>query len=220
MQARQPYDRAVLHMETTTNATAIACHDCDQLSAPVRLAPKEKALCARCGAVLARGGQDVLVRSFALALASLVLLAVANTFPFMEFKIAGRVQVAHFSTGIMELYAQGFWELAAMVLFTAILAPLVVIGGLLGLTAPTLLGMRFGWMIPLGKLVTKLKVWSMMEVFLLGVIVSAIKLSAMADIVYGNGLIAFGVLILTSSAALAVFNPAVFWEYMDRGRIS
>jgi paraquat-inducible protein A len=205
-------------MGKTQALTAIACHDCDQLNASASLARGETAVCSRCGAVLGRGGHEVLIRTFAYALASLVLLAVALAFPFMEFKIAGRVQVAHLYTGVELLYAEGYWELAAMVMFTSILSPVIVIGGLLGLTSPILAGKRFPWMIGLGKLVTKIKVWSMMEVFLLGVIVSAIKLSAMADIVYGPGLIAFGVLILTSSAALAIFNPDSFWEYMDKER--
>lgn len=207
-------------MDTSRASQPIACHDCDQLNAAVTgLARGEKALCSRCGGVLARGGHDVLVRSFAFALASLILLAVANTFPFMEFKIAGRVQVAHLYTGVTQLFAEGYWELAGMVLFTSILAPVIVIGGLLGVTAPTFMGLRFRWMISLGKLVSKMKVWSMMEVFLLGVIVSAIKLSAMADIVYGPAMIAFGVLIITSTAALSIFNPKTFWEYMDEGRV-
>jgi paraquat-inducible protein A len=207
-------------MDTPRPIIPIACHDCDQLNAGVPLERGEKALCSRCGAVLARGGHEILHRTFSYALASLVLLAIANIFPFMEFKIAGRAQVAKLYTGVTQLFAEGYWELAGMVLFTSILAPVVVIGGLLALTAPIFAGRRYGWMIRLGKLVTKMKVWAMMEVFLLGVIVSAIKLAAMADIVYGPALVAFGVLILTSSAALAVFDPDAFWAYMDSERTS
>ncbi len=207
-------------MDTSPATKAIACHDCDQLNAATVLKQNEKALCSRCGSVIGRGGENVLSRTFAFALASLILLAVANSFPFMEFKIAGRSQVAHISTGVTQLFAEGYWELAGMVFFTSILAPIVVVGGLIGVTLPTFLGRRYRWMILLGKLVGKLKVWSMMEVFLLGVIVSAIKLSAMADIVYGPAMAAFGILILTSSAALSTFNPQTFWEYMDEGEIA
>jgi len=198
--------------------TVTACHDCDQLNTTVQLAPREKSICSRCGNILDRGGKEVLARTLAYALASLVLLIVANSFPFMEFKIAGRVQVAHLYTGVEQLYAEGYWELAAMVLFTSIAAPLVMISGLLALTIPISMGKRFDWMIRLGKIVTKLRVWSMMEVFLLGVIVSVMKLSAMAEIIFGPGLIAFAALILTSSASIAAFNPVPFWEYMDKGR--
>jgi len=207
-----------MQLDRPRAATAIACHDCDQLNTTVQLARREKSVCSRCGSVLDRGGEEILAKTLAYALASLVLLIVANSFPFMEFQIAGRVQVAHLYTGVEQLYAEGYWELAAMVLFTSIVAPLVMICGLLALTIPISMGKRFDWMIRTGKIVTKLKVWSMMEVFLLGVIVSVIKLSAMANIVFGPGLVAFAVLILTSSAAIAVFNPAPFWEYMDEGR--
>lgn len=165
--------------------------------------------------MLARAGRDVAARTFAYALASLVLLVVANVFPFMEFRIAGRVQVARLLTGVAQLHADGYWELAAMVLFVSLLAPLLLILGLLSLSGSMLAGRRFGWMIGVAKLVARIKAWSMMEVFLLGVIVSAIKLSQMAEIVLGPALIAFAVLILTSTAAVAVYEPSMLWRYLD-----
>ena len=102
-----------------------------------------------------------------------------------------------------------------MVLFVSLLAPLLLILGLLSLSGSMIAGRRFGWMIFVAKLVARIKAWSMMEVFLLGVIVSAIKLSQMAEIVFGPALFAFAVLILTSTAAVAVYEPSMLWRYLD-----
>ncbi len=204
-------------MAPPPTTAALACHDCDLLHAARPLAPGEKALCSRCGSLLARGTRDVATRTFAFSSASLILLVVANSFPFMEFQIAGRVQVARLYSGITQLHSDGYDALAGMVLFTSVLAPFVMIAGLLALSAPMLMGKRFGWMVGLGKALGRLKAWSMMEVFLLGAIVSAIKLSDMADIVFGPALYAFVLLILTSTASLVAFDPARFWDYLDGG---
>jgi paraquat-inducible protein A len=202
---------------TTSAATAtFACHDCDLVHELRRLTPGETALCSRCGSVLARGGRDVAARTFAWSLASLVLLVVANSFTFMEFRIAGRVQVAKLLTSVTQLHDDGYSELAAIVLLTSLLAPLLLITGLMLLSGPMLLGRRYGWMFAVGKFVSRIKAWSMMEVFFLGVIVSAIKLSQMAEIAFGPSLIAFATLIVTSTAALAAFEPRALWEHLQR----
>ncbi len=193
----------------------LLCHDCDLVHAHVELERGEKAVCTRCGSLLARGVHEVAARTFSFALASLVLLIVANVFPFMEFKIAGRVQVARITTGVTQLWKDGYPELSCMVAFTSVVAPLVMLVGLLMASGPMLVGHRHPWMRSVGKVIGRLKAWSMMEVFLLGVIVSAIKLSQMADIVFGPALFAFLVLIVTSTAAVAVYDPPTFWDYLD-----
>ncbi|GJM23326.1 MAG: hypothetical protein DHS20C15_32410 [Planctomycetota bacterium] len=193
----------------------IACHDCDQLQLVHTLMPGESAVCARCGSLLARSGRDVAERTFAYASASLILFIVANVTPFMEFKIAGRVQIAYLSTGVQQLWADGYGELAVMVAFTSILAPVVLIGGLLAISSAMMLRRRPSWLVVLTRLISRLKVWAMMEVFLLGVIVSAIKLGQMAHVSFDVASLAFVALILSSTAALAAYDPAAVWDYLD-----
>jgi len=196
-------------------ASALACPSCDLLLAQPSLAPGEVATCTRCGAILARGKGDVAQKTFAYSVASLILLVVATSFPFMEYELAGRSQIARLSTGVTQLYADGYWELALIVLFTSILAPAVLLLSLASITGAMLLRQRFRWMPTLVKLATKLKAWSMLEVFLLAIAVSSIKLSQLANIAEGPSLYAFVGLILTSSLALSSFEPAAVWRYLD-----
>jgi paraquat-inducible protein A len=133
----------------------------------------------------------------------------------MDFAVAGRDRVNYMVTGVLQLYAEGYWELAAMVGFTSILAPLFMIVCLLYLTLP----LRFDWHPPGMKTVLKvvehMAPWSMMEVYLLGVIVSVIKLSAMADLSLGPAAYAFGALIVVLTAAISIFDPMVVWEQLE-----
>jgi len=196
-------------------APALVCHDCDQLHEEPRLSSGEVAACTRCGSVLARGKHDVAVRTFAYSIASIFLLALANSFPFMTYEIAGRMQVSRLWSGVLQLHSDGYWELALIVLFSSILAPVILLLCLSSLTGAMLMGRRFAWMPTAIKVATKIKTWSMMEVFLLAVAVSTIKLSQLADVSQGPSLYAFIGLILTSSLALSAFEPAVAWAYID-----
>ena len=196
-------------------APALVCHDCDQLHEEPSLSSGEVATCTRCGSVLARGKHDVAVRTFAYSIASIFLLALANSFPFMEYEIAGRTQVSRLWTGVLQLQSDGYWELALIVLFSSVLAPTILLVCLSSLTGAMLMGRRFVWMPAAIKLATKIKTWSMLEVFLLAVAVSTIKLSQLADVSQGPSLYAFIGLILTSSLALNAFEPAVVWSYID-----
>ncbi len=133
----------------------------------------------------------------------------------MEFEIAGRVQVARLWTGVGQLYTDGYWELALIVFFSSVLAPIALIFSLTAISGAMLRGYRFAWMPLVIKLIARLKTWSMMEIFLLAVGVSTIKLSQIADISFGPSLFAFIGLIFTSSQALVAFEPRVAWAYYD-----
>jgi paraquat-inducible protein A len=194
----------------------VACHDCDLLQRRTDPPPGGKALCSRCGASLYRAPINMLDRTIAFSIASLLLLAIVLSFPFMEFKFAGRVQVNHLASGAYLLWADGFRGLAALVLLTSVAGPAALIGMLLLVCMPLRLGRRPGFIAPLCRLLGKLQPWSMMEVYLLGVIVGVVKLSQMADLVMGPASYAFFALIFTLTAAIGCFDRHTVWERLDR----
>ncbi len=193
----------------------VACHDCDLLHRREPLERGERARCSRCNAFLYRRPKDMLHRTLAYTAASLVLFLVANAFPFMEFKIAGRTQVGHMITGAAELWGEGYAFLSFMVIFTSVIAPLFMILCLGYLTAPLIMGWRPPGMITVNRLIGHIQPWSMMEVYMLGVIVSVIKLGQMADIVLGPAAWAFAGLMFTLTAAIAIYDSGVIWERLD-----
>ncbi len=193
----------------------ISCHDCDLVHRAPEVPVGGAALCTRCGATLFKHRRDPLDRTLALTVAGLVLLAVANTFPFLTFQMRGSQTETTLGTGVVDLYQQGMPELAGLVLLTAILAPAVHLGMLLHLTLPLRLG-RVPWGLnPSFRLMRRIQPWSMMEVFMLGILVSVVKLAAMGRIVPGLALYAFGVLILVLAAANASFDPRSLWRRVE-----
>ena len=196
----------------------IACHECDLLNRIKPLPDGGVAQCIRCGAVLYRQKRDSLDRTLSLTIAALILFVVANTYPFLALKSGGLVQQTTLITGTKELYAQGMEALALLVLFTSILAPLVHLVGMLYVLLPLKFN-RLPRNLPrVFRLVQRLQPWGMLEVFMLGILVSVVKLAKMAKIVPGIALYSFLVLIFVMAASSASLDPHLIWKRWEQSK--
>jgi paraquat-inducible protein A len=188
------------------------CHECGLLQRNPPLAPGAAARCVRCGHTLHRNQPDSLDRTLALTLAGIVLFVVANSFPFLSFEMQGQTTQTTLGTGVIDLYRQGRWELSAVVLFTSILAPGLQLLLLLTVLVPLKLGRLPPGFATLFRYVETLAPWGMMDVFMLGILVSVVKLADMATIVPGVSLYAFGALIFVLAGAQAALDPDIVWS--------
>lgn len=205
-------------MVTAATHSLTACHDCDLLYRKHALRDGEQAICSRCGAVLYQKKRDTLDRTINLSLTNLILFVVANVFPFMSFQLQGREQVTVLTSGGIELYHQGFWELALLVLAAGVIFPLVKILGNLYVLIPLKWNRRVWKAREAFKLVETLTPWAMMEVFLLGVIVGYVKLIDIATIVLGISIFSFAALIIFVAMAGAALDSEEVWERLERAQ--
>jgi paraquat-inducible protein A len=195
--------------------TLVACHDCDLLQRLAALAEGETARCGRCGGVLRRRRRNPVERTLALSFAAAVLFVVSQSFPFLSFDMKGQVTQTTLLTGVLDLYAQGLPEVSALVFFTSVLAPLLQISLLLYVLLPVHLG-RVPWrMAPAFRLLRRVQPWSMMEVFLVGILVAVTKLAGMAQVVPGLAIWSFALLIVVLAAAMSSLDPEAVWERLE-----
>jgi paraquat-inducible protein A len=144
-----------------------------------------------------------------------VLLIVANSFPFLSFDMKGLASHTTLMTGIVDLWNAGKQEIAALVFLTVELAPLGQIGLLLWVLGPLRFGQR-PWQLPLAfRLLRHAQTWSMLEVFLIGILVAIVKLLGMASVVPGLALWSFVLLIGVLTAAVSSFDPEEVWEQLE-----
>jgi paraquat-inducible protein A len=190
----------------------IACHDCDLLHRVSEVPEGMSAYCCRCGALLAQSKRNSVERTLALALAGLFLLILANSFPFLGFKIQGQSRHVLLLTGIRRFYISGMPWLALLVLFTTFIAPLLQILLLMYILLPLYLGVKSPGMFVLFRWVQKLGSWSMTEVFMVGVLVSIVKLAKMAQIIPDVALFCFMALIFVLAACMASLDPHQIWK--------
>ena len=188
-----------------------ACRECDLLHRIVPLAPGGKALCTRCASPLYRNVPGSIDRACALYLSALMLWAMANAFPFVSLRMSGRVEENAMLSGPLALAREGMPELGLLVFLTSILFPLLTIAGSLYVLLPLRLGWRAPGAAAAYRIVRILTPWSLVGVFMLGLLVSLVKLLDLADVVPGTGLYAFAGLLLASAAANANMDHDAIW---------
>jgi len=195
----------------------IACHECDLIHRVDPVPEGSAAKCSRCGGLLYQHKRDSLERTLALTVTGLILFVVANAFPFLGFKLQAQVHETILITGVQELYHQGMyhqgmWILATVVLLTTIVMPAAQMMGLLYVLVPLRLN-RIPWKLKqVFRFIQSMRPWGMMEVFMLGILVSYVKLAKMATIVPGVALFAFMALIFILAASMAALDPHDVWE--------
>ena len=194
----------------------IACHECDLLQHRENLPARSKALCGRCGAVLYRDIPDSINRTIALAIAGLVLFICANVFPFLAFEVSGQSVQATLLSGAIALNKQGMWEVASLVVFTCVVAPLVQLLLMLYLFIPLKFNRLPKFSARAFLFLQEIQSWNMIEVFMVGILVALVKLTKMAIIVPGLALWSFMVLIVVLTAAASVIDSELVWEKVDK----
>jgi paraquat-inducible protein A len=192
-----------------------ACHFCDTLheSAPVEEGSAAK--CVRCGAVLYQNRPASLARASAFSLAALLLTVLVHVFPFLTMDAASlrrHLTLVGASGALME---EGAPILGVSIFLFTMVAPLVLAGGMIYVCLP----LMFGRAAPQARLVARWmyrsEPWNMVEVFLLGVLVSLLKLAKVADVHFGTGFWAFAGVMLCLAAAVAGIDREELWDRLE-----
>ena len=196
----------------------IACHDCDLVHRIKTLPTKGAAHCIRCGAVLYKHKPNSVERTLAFAFAGLILFILANSFPFLGLRIGSQVRETTLITGIHELYVQGMQVVAILVLITTVLAPFIQMMCIFYVLLPLKFG-RVPRRLPrVFRFLDSVLPWSMMEVFMVGILVSVVKLAKMAKIIPGISLYSFLALIFVLAAMSVSLDDHLVWEKWEEQR--
>jgi len=147
-----------------------------------------------------------------LTLTSLILFIIANTFPFMAFEMGVNIRQTVLITGIIELYKQGWPALAGLVMLTTMIAPFLHITGMLYILLPLRANCQPPKFTTIFRFVRSIQQWSMLEIFMIGILISLVKLAKMATIVPGVALFALMMLIFVQAAAINALDPDIIWK--------
>jgi paraquat-inducible protein A len=199
----------------------VACAHCDLLQRLPDLAPGASARCPRCDRELWRHREDSLDRTLALTIAAAVLLVIANTVPMLGLTAVGRQAFTTVFGGAVQLWNDGRELVAGLVLFTAIVAPVLQVGFMLAIVLGARRQRPRRWVGTLLRYHPTTSTWSMIEVMMLGVLVALIKIADYATVIPGLALYVLGALIFLVAAIQASFDPHEVWdrvEWAEAGR--
>ncbi|KQW91797.1 paraquat-inducible protein A [Massilia sp. Root418] len=193
----------------------ISCHDCGLLYRRRPLAPREKARCARCGSVLYRGAPPNLERIAAVTLGAIIVFLIAQFFPIVQLDVNGYTTSATLMGAIRVLWQENMQVVAVNVLLFTIAFPAIELGALLYVT----LALRAGYQPPgfhrLLRAVRKARQWGMTEVLMIGILITIIKMTSLAQVEAQPGLFAFGALTLLLTVVVS-FDPRALWLVGER----
>jgi len=188
------------------------CHVCEKVS-PVSLGH-----CPRCGSHLHLRKPDSLSRTIALVIAAAIMYIPANLLPIMSIRELGVLTESTILQGLVQFWNAGSYPIAIVIFTASIMIPILKIFSLLWLCAAAkgfvphsskVLG-RVYWVTEL------LGRWSMVDIFVVAILVTMVQLGNYMRVTPGPGALAFaGVVILTMFAAMS-FDPKLLWDQLER----
>ncbi|MDF7673387.1 paraquat-inducible protein A [Acetobacteraceae bacterium ESL0709] len=189
------------------------CSSCGLFQAVPDLRPGQVAECKRCGSMLERVRRtSPIMAPLAFCLASIALYLALLVSPLMTIDVYGRENTVTIRSGPHELVDQGFGLIAILVNLATILMPAVVLGFMLFILygasshkAPSLVRDVLAWY-------EKLRPWSMIEVYVIGLIVAYTKLVDLAVVKLLPGSFILFALMITMAAMDSTFNSELFWH--------
>lgn len=149
--------------------------------------------------------------SRALVVAGLILYIPANIIPVMIMTVAGEVAPLTVMGGVQELYDSGLTPVAAIVFVASIMIPLLK---LLSLSWILLLHGSSDWQrerTTLLRILHQIGTWSMIDIFLLGVLVAVGQLGILASVQAQAGGLFFAAVLLCSLFAAEFYEPRMIW---------
>lgn len=194
----------------------IACHACDLLHRVGPLPEGTTVRCRRCASVLYFHYPKTVDRTLALSVSGLILLVIANLYPFLSIESQGAVVDTTLITGTIILSRQSMTGLALLVLLTSMLIPCFFLAALVYVLGSMKRSQRLPHRRSIFRLALMLRPWSMTEIFLLGILVALVKLGSMATIIPGTALFAFLALVFVLAAVNTFLDPHTIWEDMER----
>lgn len=195
-----------------SNQGLAGCHVCE------KVAPVSMVHCPRCGSHLHLRKRHSLSRTMALVIAAAAMYLPANLLPIMSIRELGVLTESTIIEGLMQFWAAGSYPIALVIFSASILIPVLKIFSLLWLCAAAkgivphsskVLGKVYWITELLGR-------WSMVDIFVVAILVTMVQLGNYMSVTPGPGALAFaGVVILTMFAAMS-FDPKLLWDQLER----
>jgi paraquat-inducible protein A len=201
-------------------AALVACHDCGLLSPLAPHAPDQQQHCPRCDSVLHSRKPGGLSRTWALLIASYILYIPANLLPVSYIVYLGHGEPDTILSGVEALFASGDAPIAVLLFFASICVPMLKMLALTWLA----LSVRYRWhwrprdRTMLYRLVEVIGRWSMLDIFVISILVALVRLEALMTIAAGFGAVCFAAVVVLTMLAAASFDPRLMWDALEPER--
>ena len=187
------------------------CHDCSLL------VDARQPVCPRCGARLHLRKPDSLGRTAALVLAAMILYLPANLLPITVTTALGVRQADTILSGVIYFMQTGSWEIASVIFIASVFVPFAKLCLLILL----LVSVRFRWRwrprdrTVLYRLTELVGRWSMVDIYVVTILVALVRLGAVATIEAGPAAVYFAAVVVLTMFAAESFDPRLIWDVLE-----
>jgi len=197
------------------NKQLIACQQCDALYDKPELKQGQRVQCVRCGNTMAERKVDSIERSFYWSLTGLLLLIPAIFLPIMGVTLAGQYHHASLIDCIVVLIDRGFFMIATLVFLFALAVPIVRLFGAFYITYCVKFNKLKPSLLSFFRAFHHLDNWAMLNVFMLGIVVSMYKLVDDTELSVNMGLLAFILLLISSTMTSSSLDQDYIWQKLE-----
>ena len=198
-----PSDTSLQHQHVEESNKVLVCHECNYQVELPSLSHKQAALCPRCRFQLTVFNQNAPQKIIALSLTALLFLCMSLPFEFLSFQAGGQAQSIDIPSSFLVLLENNYGLLAILQAIFMLILPASILICLLYVLVPFSLGGRLPKAEPVVNLIFLLLPWAMAEIFLIGVLVSLIKIMSLADV--GIGLSFYAYVLFTIFMTITLF---------------
>lgn len=196
--------------KTVSSLAMLACHQCGKLWKGAQ----EGERCLHCNAILHKRKPDSLNRTWALLITACMMYIPANILPVMITSTLLETHQDTILSGIIFFWVSGEWGLAAVVFIASFLVPLLKLTSLLILVISSQRQSKWQQQerAKLYRLLEIIGRWSMLDVFVVSLLVGLVQIQGFAQITAGIGIVAFGAVVVLTMLASLSFDPRLIWD--------
>ncbi len=191
----------------------VACHHCHLLCRQ----PPAPADCPRCGAPLHSRKPNSIARAWALVLAAAVFYIPANLLPITHTTSLGAVQSDTIMSGVIYFIHSGSWPIALVIFVASVFVPLLklLILSFLLISVQRRSRWRPAERTRLYRITEAIGRWSMLDIYVVTILVALVHLGALANIAAGPGALFFAAVVVVTMFAAEAFDPRLIWDGME-----
>lgn len=195
----------------------VLCRDCHMLVRMPAAGAGEIPLCPRCRAKLHVRKPNSIARTWALVIASLIFYIPANVMPITVTYSLGSEQSDTIMSGVLYFIRTGSWGVAGVIFFASIFVPamkLLVLSFLL-VSVQSRACWRPKERTQLYRFTEAVGRWSMVDIYVVTILVALVKLGAFANVEAGPAALYFAAVVILTMLAAQTFDPRLIWDVVE-----
>ena len=206
-----PADMPPAMPKTAASQGLASCHIC------LKLADADHHLCPRCGTALQLRKSNSIERTLALLFTACVLYIPANILPIMITDQFGQPTPSTIIGGVVLLIDMGSVAIAGVIFFASVMIPSSKLAMMFYLcwsvrNGPPETARQRTVLYRITEFIGK---WSMIDVFVVAILVALINLTNLIVIHPGTATIAFAGVVMVSMVAAESFDPRLMWDQRE-----